>query len=296
MCTRRTTRGWSVSEITYVASPRPTFDQATAIRFEDTARHVWGDDESGEVLDWIYVSSAKIHQLVFGLAPGRSFAHSDEYRTIFAADEVLYVLSGELVLANPETGEVHRAREGEAVFFRRDTWHHAIAHGDRELRVLELFAPPPSTGSSGSYARAQDNLLGVRYADDSVLGRWPMERSAIRAESTMQVLRDQHLRLEGDRDRVLVGLLASTEHLTAGTIELRGGQRSGIQVHGGDESGYVLEGTVGIRIGADEGRTWIEVRPGDGYYIPEGVPHRYYNTGSSAARLLFGVAPSYLPS
>ena len=33
-----------------------------------------------------------------------------------------------------------------------------------------------------------------------------------------------------------------------------------------------------------------------GYYIPEGVPHRYYNAGSSAARLLFGVAPSYLPS
>jgi quercetin dioxygenase-like cupin family protein len=275
-----------VSEITYVASPRPTFDHATAIRFEDTARHVWGDDESGEVLDWIYVSSGKIHQLVFGLAPGRSFAHSDEYRTIFAADEVLYVLSGELVMANPETGEVHRAREGEAVFFRRDTWHHAIAHGDRELRVLELFAPPPSTGSSGSYARAQENLLGVTYADDDALGRWPMEREAISADRTMKILRhdDQLWRL------------ASTEHLTAGTIELRGGQRSGIQVHGGDESGYVLEGTVGIRIGADEGRTWIEVTPGDGYYIPEGVPHRYYNTGSSRARLLFGVAPSYLPS
>jgi quercetin dioxygenase-like cupin family protein len=285
-----------VSEITYVASPRPTFDQATAIRYEDTARHVWGDESSGEVLDWIYVSSSKIHQLVFGLAPGRSFAHSDEYRTIFAADEVLYVLSGELVMANPETGEVHRAREGEAVFFRRDTWHHAIAHGDRELRVLELFAPPPSTGSSGSYARAQDNLLGVTYADDGVLGRWPMERAEIRGGCTMEVLRDQHWRLEGDRDRVLVGILASTEHLTAGTIELRAGQRSGVQVHGGDESGYVLEGTVGIRIGADEGRTWLEVKPGDGYYIPEGVPHRYYNAGSGAARLLFGVAPSYLPS
>jgi quercetin dioxygenase-like cupin family protein len=289
-----------VSEIDtrYVASPRPTFDRATAIRHEDAARHVWGDEDSGEVLDWIYVSSGKIHQLVFGLAPGRSFAHSDEYRTIFAADEVLYVLSGELLMANPQTGEVHRAREGEAVFFRRDTWHHAVAHGDRELRVLELFAPPPSTGSSGSYARAQDNLLGVTYADDEALGRWPMERSAIHAGQTMRVLRpeDQLWRLEGESDRVLVGLLASTEHLTAGTIELRAAQRSGIQVHGGDESGYVLEGTVGIRIGADEGRTWLEVGPGDGYYIPEGVPHRYYNAGSGAARLLFGVAPSYLPS
>jgi quercetin dioxygenase-like cupin family protein len=287
-----------VSEVDtrYVASPRPTFDRATAIRVEDTARHVWGDERSGEVLDWIYVSSAKIHQLVFGLAPGRSFTHSDEYRTIFAADELLYVLSGELLMANPETGEVHRAREGDAVFFRRDTWHHAIAHGDRELRVLELFAPPPSAGTSGSYARTQDNLLGVTYADDGALERWPMEREAIRAEHTMEVLRrdDQLWRLEGDGDPVLVGILASTEHLTAGTIELRAGQRSAIQCHGGDESGYVLEGTVGIRIGADEGRSWLEVGPGDGFYIPEGVPHRYYNAGSTAARLVFGVAPSYL--
>ena len=163
--------------------------------------------------------------------------------------------------------------------------------------MLELFAPPPSDGTSGGYARAQDNLLGVTYADDSALGRWPMEREAIRAGHTMQVLRrdDQLWRLEGDADRVLVGIFVCTEHLTAGTIELRAGQRSGIQVHGGDESGYVLEGTVGIRIGADEGRSWFEVGPGDGYYVPEGVPHRYYNAGSSAARLVFGVAPAYLP-
>jgi quercetin dioxygenase-like cupin family protein len=234
---------------------------------------------------------------VFGLAPGRSFRHSNEFRTIFAADELLYVLSGELLIANPATGEVHRAREGDAVFFRRDTWHHAIAHGDRELRVLELFAPPPSAGTSGSYARAQDNLLGVSYADDGAIGRWPMERDAIHAGQTMQVLRpgDELWRLEGDENPVLVGLLASTEHLTAGTIELRPGQRSAIERHGGDESGYVLSGTVGIRIGADSGRSWLEIGPGDGYYLPEDVPHRYYNAGSTAARLVFGVAPAYLP-
>ncbi len=289
-----------MSDITskaYAPSPRPTFDEATAIKFEDATRHVWGDDGSGEVMDWIYVSSDKIHQLVFGLAPGKSFRHSDEFRTIFAADEVLYVLSGDLLIANPQTGEVHRAGEGDSVFFRRDTWHHAVAHGDKELRVLELFAPPPSTGTSGSYARAQDNLLGVTYADDGALERWPMERAEIRTEQTMSVLRreDQLWRLEGDDDPVLVGLLASTEHLTVGTMELRPGQRSGIQRHAGDESGYVLEGTVAIRIGADEGRRWLEVSPGDGFYIPEGVPHRYYNAGSSGARLLFGVAPSYLP-
>jgi quercetin dioxygenase-like cupin family protein len=281
----------------YVASPRPTFDAATAIRYQDATRHVWGDDGSGEVMDWIYVSSDKIHQLVFGLAPGRSFRHSNDFRTIFAADEVLYVLSGCLLIANPATGEVHRAEEGDAVFFRRDTWHHAISHGDRELRVLELFAPPPSAGTSGSYARTLDNLDGVTYADDGALQRWPMERAAIRRDQTMEVLRpgDVLWRLEGEDDPVLVGILASTEHITVGTIELRPGQRTEIHRHGGDESGYVLDGTVGIRIGADAGRSWLEVGPGDGFYIPDDVPHRYYNAGSKPARLVFGVAPHYLP-
>ncbi len=84
----------------YSASPRPTFSGPTAIPYQAVTRHLWGDDASGEVADWIYASTDKIHQLVFGLPPGRAFRHSEAYRTIFAADlasiigaAVLYVLS-----------------------------------------------------------------------------------------------------------------------------------------------------------------------------------------------------------
>jgi hypothetical protein len=38
----------------------------------------------------------------------------------------------------------------------------------------------------------------------------------------------------------------------------------------------VLEGRVGIRIDADQGRRWLEVGPGDGVYLPDGVPHHYW--------------------
>ena len=50
----------------YRPSPRPAFEHATALRSADVIRHFWGDAESGEVLDWIYVSSGLIHQIVFG--------------------------------------------------------------------------------------------------------------------------------------------------------------------------------------------------------------------------------------
>jgi hypothetical protein len=96
----------------YRPSPRPTFDAAAAIPYAAVTRHVWGDAESGEVADWIYASTERVHALVFGLAPGAWFRHSPEFRTIFGADELLYVLRGTMVIANPETGEVLRVPRG----------------------------------------------------------------------------------------------------------------------------------------------------------------------------------------
>jgi hypothetical protein len=91
---------------------RPTFDRPTLIRKSDVALQIWGDDESGEVADAIYVSNEKIHLMIFTMAPGGGFTHSGEFRTVFDADELYYVLQGELVMNNPETGEVHVAPTG----------------------------------------------------------------------------------------------------------------------------------------------------------------------------------------
>jgi quercetin dioxygenase-like cupin family protein len=284
--------------MSYTSSPRPTFDGPTPLPYAAVTRHLWGDAESGEVADWIYVSSDRIHQLVFGLPPGGSFRHSDAYRTLFAADEVYYVLSGVLVLANPETGEVHRLRPGEAAFFRRDTWHHAWNHGAEALRVLEYFAPPPSQGTSGAYARTKPNLTTARYGRDEWLGRWPMAREEAGREETIRIVRDADVlwRLEGKEQPVLVGVLASTEHLTVGTIRLLPGQQTDVELHGGDEGLYVLEGTVNVRLPGRTAPSWFELAPCDGFYLPAGTPHQYYNVSDRPAELIFGVAPSYLPA
>jgi uncharacterized cupin superfamily protein len=142
----------------YSPSPRPTFDGPALISRADVTRHVWGDPEAGEVADLIYASTERIHCLVFGLPVGGAFTHSPEFRTVFGADELLHVLSGTMLLADPETGEVQRVAAGQSVTFGPDTWHHAFAHGGEPLRVLELFAPPPSAGTSGAYARTKPYL------------------------------------------------------------------------------------------------------------------------------------------
>src|SRR5215471_16941857 len=61
-----------------------SYSGPTHIPYAAIPRLVWGDRESGEVFDWTYVSNDKIHQLLFGMAPGGSFRHSDRFRTVFA--------------------------------------------------------------------------------------------------------------------------------------------------------------------------------------------------------------------
>jgi quercetin dioxygenase-like cupin family protein len=282
--------------MSYSSSPRPTFDGPAHIPYESVTRHLWGDPTAGEVADWIYVSSQQIHQLVFGVPSGGAFRHSEAYRTVFAADEVLYVLAGEMTLANPETGEVHRVQTGEAAFFRRDTWHHAFSTSTQPLRVLEYLAPPPAQGTTGTYAQTRPNLLESHYTQDQWLEHWPMARAAAQAGHTIQVLREADVlwRLEGREQPIPVGVWASTEHLTVGTICLLPGQHTEAQAHGGDESLYVLAGTLNVRTPENNGQRWFELKPRDGFYLPAGVPHQYYNVSAEPVRLIFGVAPRYL--
>jgi quercetin dioxygenase-like cupin family protein len=277
---------------TYRPSPRPSFDAPTAIPYASVTRHVWGDAEAGQVADWIYASTERIHALVFGLPAGGAFLHSREFRTVFGADELLHVLEGTMVLANPETGEVVRVPRGGNVFFRRDTWHHAFAHGPEPLRVIELFAPPPATGTSGAYARTRPylELADSRYADDGLIGRFlPGERPANR---TLRVVSDADVLWRRDLG-ALVGILASTEHLTAALLDLGPGDVAAAHAHAGDEVLYVLEGVVHVRAWHDGETHVFELGPRDACYLPTGCRHEY-RAFTGPAQALMGVAPSYL--
>lgn len=281
-------------------TPRPRYDGPAAIRAAEVPIHLWGDDEAGEVADWIYLSNDSIHHLVFGLPPGGAFRHSEAFRTIFAADELLYVLSGQLVIANPALGEVHRLAKGEAVFFRRDTWHHAFSVGPEALRVVEFFAPPPAAGASSAYAQTKEMLTESRYLDERFIGTWPMSREKRASEATMLVFRD-----EGDllwevpngKAGALVGLYVSTENLTSGRVELRPGARTGPRSHQGDMSFHILAGPAHLLLldWLEAAGRWHQLESGDGFFLPGGTRYELFNMGSGDVSALFGGAAGYLP-
>jgi quercetin dioxygenase-like cupin family protein len=261
------------------------------VRRGAATRYLWGDEESGVVADLIYASSQSIHALVFTLPPGGAFRHSPEFRTVFGADELLHVLTGTMLIADPETGEVQRVPRGGSVFFRKDTWHHAFAHGGEALSVLEIFAPPPAAGTSGAYARTRPYLEESLYADDSLLGNLP---AASPRPGKFRVLGDDDTVWRLDLG-VAAGMLVSTEHLTVHLLEVDPGQSSHEHAHDGDEVVYVLEGQLWLRATLGDAAFVLELGPDDLGFLPSGSVHAYRCYGSEPARALVGVAPSYLP-
>lgn len=271
----------------YTPSPRPTYDAPTLISRSSVRRHIWGDAESGLVADWLYASTNKLHVILFGLAAGKAFRHSPAYRTVFGADEVLYVLSGSMLATNPETGEVVSCERGESIFFRRDTWHHVFARGSEPLRVLEFFAPPPSTGTSGAYAAQRPYLEAPSYARDELLG-------ALFEQSPKATLRrigreSRSLRIEG---QIVLGLIVSTEHLTVAELEVDAGAQGVATQHGGDAMVVGVEGELMIRTVWQDAAATFELSERDAVFLPEGSVYEVLSFGASS-RALLGVAPRY---
>ena len=207
------------------------------------------------------------------------------------------MVEGCVALADPQTGSVARVAAGEAVFFGPDTWHHAFNFGPGPARILEYFAPPPATGTSGAYAQQQPLLPVSRYADDSELGTIIPGQARPAEAPRLAVVRpdDYHWRLDGDRDRVLTGIIASTPQLTAGRCEVRGPRWSGWISHRGDAGGYVLSGGLALWL-AGRGRGWDELAPGDGFFIPANEQYQVRSLSAGAATYLVGYAPTNPPA
>jgi len=63
---------------------------------------------------------------------------------------------------------------------------------------------------------------------------------------------------------------------------------AGLHVHhSDDEAWYVLEGTLGFRVGDDE----VKAGPGAAVFVPRGTPHSFWNAGDGQARYVLVMPP-----
>ena len=119
-------------------SPRPRYHQPQVVRREDAAHHVWGDVQGGFVTDRIIISTDQLHVLEYELPPGGEFRQSPQNQTIFGGDVLYFVVEGELVMADPETGEVVRCPSNQGRLFHRGTWHNAFNPFATTVRVVAV--------------------------------------------------------------------------------------------------------------------------------------------------------------
>jgi mannose-6-phosphate isomerase-like protein (cupin superfamily) len=104
--------------------------------------------------------------------------------------------------------------------------------------------------------------------------------------------RDAMLRYEPG---VLTGVELAAEHLTAGWIEISPGGVSQQHAHGGDLILFALTPGTYVRASKSDGEVVAELGPEDVMYIPAGSTYDIRNVGGETCRLVFGVAPSFLP-
>jgi quercetin dioxygenase-like cupin family protein len=65
--------------------------------------------------------------------------------------------------------------------------------------------------------------------------------------------------------------------------EIPTGVESGWHIHPGEEVGYILAGTVSMRI---QGEPTLTLNAGDGFLIPPRTPHNALDIGSDTGRML----------
>ena len=268
--------------MTYKPSPKPNFFTPTHIKYRSMDPYMWGDEEAGSVKDWIYVSNESLHQIIFGMDSGGNFKHSNQYRTIFGADELLYVLSGVLVINNPETGETQKINKGESVFFRKDTWHHGFNFSNEYLQVLEFFSPPPITGTSGAYGKKQKLLTNSIYNRNKELS---INNSFVNQKS-FQIIKEKDYiwSIDGPNQETLVGTLIKTEFLDVKMITLGAFKKSHIFKFNKNTSYLSLDDNLNVNLKNE--KIDYNLQKKDGLYFPDLTEFTIENLNDFDARII----------
>jgi quercetin dioxygenase-like cupin family protein/oxalate decarboxylase/phosphoglucose isomerase-like protein (cupin superfamily) len=271
------------------------FREPTLVRHTDAQRFLWGDEDSGQVADLIYGRGERISGVIFLLGPGHWFRTSETWKPFYDQHRFYYVVQGTLAIHDPESGEVAVARAGQAVTWQGARYHFGYNVGDDDIVVLDWFAPRerlldvPET----ELAAEKPSLGEVRGGRYELLGSWPDRRAeTLVAGGLTTADADTALHLvHGTRRPLLVSVLSSSEHLTAGTFTLRGSTKSEPEQHPGDEVVYAVSGTLHVHLtGSGE---WFELKPLDCLFLPEGTEHEYWSYGAEASKAVFCVAPGY---
>ena len=83
----------------------------------------------------VFASTDKILMSIWDVPPGQSFQPPD----IHSGDEPYYIVRGRPTISNPETGLTIQAKEGDAVFIPKKTWHCVYNFTDEPVTIIAII-------------------------------------------------------------------------------------------------------------------------------------------------------------
>lgn len=272
-------------------TPRPVHDGPTVLRRNQMSHHVWGDLESGFVTDRVISSTDQLHVLEFELPPGGEFRHSPMNQTIFAADVVYFCLQGELVLANPQSGEVITVPAGTGAFFQRGTWHHGFNPGQETVRVIEYFSPPPSRGTASDFAKTQPPLLESRYSHE-IEKPFPKTHTTKTSNNSFSKIDDQTsiVSFRDSKPSHLIKTLALTDYLEVLKGVVYPGHVEDFSTVKKESVIYCLDGELWVDVLSNTGEfgSTAVLNPGEVMFLPVGSKERILVRDHNVAMYLKG--------
>ncbi len=298
-------------------TPFPPDQKRTCKITEDMYAQFLYGFETTQVENQVFASTDKIFMAEFTLPPG---SHYEPAGYHLHGDECYYLLEGDAVAFNAETGETFYFGTGDAMLIPQRTRHQLFNMYDRRIVVIACVAPHiwaddgmgtiipqveqprflkgPEEPSYGKPVPAFSLPKQKRNIDS--IGNWPAPGPDLRKAKQLVIIRpeDQLQILHGQERHVLFSFVVSNDymHLSVLTVPVAG--VSEFETHQGDEVINVLEGELCVRISSSEEErtddaTYPHIRIGtrERMFIPAGVRHQYLNFTNSPVRAYLAIAP-----
>ena len=273
--------------------------------------------ETTQVENQVFASTDKIFVAQWILAPGN---HYEPAGLHLHGDECYYLLEGDAVAFNAETGETFRFEAGETVLIPQGTRHQIFNMSNRRIVAIACVAPRiwaedgmgtiiPQVESprffkgheERAYTKPQEvnTFRNIKRNMDSI-GNWPAPGSQLREKKQLIIIgkKDQLPLIHGKERHVLFSFAVSNDYMHVAILEVPVGVTSELEKHRGDEVVNVLKGELSVRIAAsvsekkdDATYTHISLKCGQKMFIPEGTWHQYINFQNSPLKAYVAIAP-----
>jgi mannose-6-phosphate isomerase-like protein (cupin superfamily) len=293
-------------------------DQKRACKISENmyAQFLYGF-ETAQVENQVFASTDMVFMAEFTLPPG---SHYEPAGYHLHGDECYYLLEGNAVAFNAETGETFSVGAGEAMLIPRKTRHQLFNMLDRRVVIIACVAPAiwaedgmgtiiPQVQSPRFYKGQERQSAGApqpAYVLPALkrniesLGSWPAPGPELRRAKQLVIIRpgDQLHLLHGRDRHVLFSFVVSNDYLHLALLTVPVAGVSEFEVHEGDEVIDVLAGELCVRVASAEGErtddaTYPHTRLGtrERMLIPAGTRHQYLNFTNDPAQAYIAVAP-----